>query len=484
MKLRSAPLARMGLSGSRILILASIVLAYAVFWTLYSLFVPEQQYLPHPENMALLMVCVLVILQIENRYCRYAMLFWCFWFGVGAVSLFAMNNLTRGLNYNVDASAANRFYLLCVLAGALGALLVQPLFAHQRPGPTELRRGKNPLMWLFILLFPILYFLSIVLATGDVPLFSGRDVSSVMYEVDYGPLHGFGIFIPVACLMIWMAADAARLQTMRQLPAKIFVMSLLLAFLVIGSTDGRRVLTLFAVMAIILFYLEKAPSLRRIAGGLVFGLLAIVAYIAAAVVRSGRSFGSGFSSAYEPFAAVGVEYRDYVWSHTNLLPEVVRGAGYDWFGSTFASATPGFLLSLMSIDKAALTQSDSARTLMKFFNVELGIRIGLPGELWFAVGWAGIAMFALFGIAVAWLAHRAARSAHYVYKSIWLVGLSIATLSVLGQSTVTFGLILPLVYLAILTWLVESLFRFNISIKGTSPVSRPGSVPANRHVIR
>ena len=98
---------------------------------------------------------------------------------------------------------------------------------------------------------------------------------------------------------------------------------------------------------------------------------------------------------------------------------------------------------------------DSARSLMPLWNVQLGIRIGLPGELWFAYGWFAVAEYFAFGVMIMLLASWAGRSQHFAYKAILLTLLAVFTLSMQGQSTVTFGFVLPLLYLAATIALIE-----------------------------
>ena len=215
-------------------------------------------------------------------------------------------------------------------------------------------------------------------------------------------------------------------------------------------------------MAMMLAYLERPLDSKRLLGAFAMAAGALMIYLIAAELRSAGSSAHRTSTPYASFAAIGVEYRDYVWGFVNLRPEAVRGAGYDWVGSSAASATPGFLLNLLDIDKQQLVVRDSARVLMGFFNVKLGIRVGLPGELWFAMQWLALPLFVLFGMLIQLIASTIARLDHHVYKAILVTGLAICAFSIMGQSTVTFGLILPLIYLALLTWFVQRLFNINL----------------------
>ncbi len=438
------------------------LIGYVLTWVIYSTLAPDQVYLPHPENILLLLIVLLLVATLNNIFAKGIFSFWSIWLIIGTVSIFAQTNLTTGLNYAIDVRVANRFYLLCVLAAVTGAHLVE--FFGRKRGKSEYirpRSGNNPLFWSAIALFPFLYALTIIISTGGIPLFSGKNVSTAMYEVSYGPLHSFGIFTAVACMMFGMKLND-RSSFFSQIPINFAVLGLLVLFLIIASFDGRRAITLFAFMGLILYYLALPNRPFKWIWIGAASLTALIVYVSAAALRTGRSAASAFDNLFVPFAAIGTEYRDYVYGFANLRPAMVRGAGYDWFGSTLATLTPGFVAAPLGMDKAELIARDSARTLMIFWDVKLGIRIGLPGELWFAYEWLGILPFFIIGALIFLVADRAVKSDHFVFKSILLVILGISSLSVLGQSTVTFGLILPLVYLAAATFVVERMFPFRL----------------------
>lgn len=306
--------------------------------------------------------------------------------------------------------------------------------------------GVSSIYWTLLLSFPLAYVLSIIVSTGSIPLLSGEDISATMYERSYGPLYSFGVYVVVACLILWMHIQSWRkpFPVLRNLLA----WPLLLTFLVASSFDGRRVLTILSVVGMLIYYVALPRTVYRWLGGAIMVLAMLMGYLVGAALRSGRQVADAFGSFWSPLAAVGTEYRDFTYGFAVVPRSAVLHSGYDWLGSTVAAVVPSFLLKLAGFDKDAFIAHDSARTLMEFWNVNLGIRIGLPGELWFAYGWAAIAIFPLFGAGVVLLAELGGTTRHFVYKAILLTGLSLSALAVNGQSTVTFGLILPLLYLA------------------------------------
>jgi hypothetical protein len=203
-------------------------------------------------------------------------------------------------------------------------------------------------------------------------------------------------------------------------------------------------MSIFALAAMMLYYIALPTSVTRWIAVALIGLGALLAYVSAATIRAGKDLASAFDDIYAPLATVGTEYRDFVYGFTTFTRTKMLSTGYDWAGSTLAALTPSFLAKPFGMDKNALIMHDSARSLMPLWNVELGIRIGMPGELWFAYGWVAVAMFVIFGAMVMCVANLAARSQHFVYKAILLTVLAVWTLSMQQQSTVTFGLLIPL----------------------------------------
>jgi hypothetical protein len=170
-------------------------------------------------------------------------------------------------------------------------------------------------------------------------------------------------------------------------------------------------------------------------------------YVVASALRTGHGTSSAFTSIWKPLATVGVEYRDFCYALVQVNRNQVLNSGYDWLGSTLATIVPGVFLKALGCDKNSMVIHDSARTLMPFWNVKLGIRIGLPGELWLAYEWWGVAVFAIYGLGMYVLCAAAIRSGDFINRAALLALLGLGATAVMGQSTVTFGLFLPVLYL-------------------------------------
>ncbi len=429
--------------------------AFGVAFVVYRLIAPDVIYLPSSLNIFTLFVVLLLSLTIRNAYARAISLFWGAWFVLGSLSLYAQNQTFRGLNYNLDPAECNQFYLSCIGAAVLVIRAAELAMGRLAPArPALLTRGSNPWVWLLLMIFPFLYAISIVAATGDIPMFSGRDVSAQMYEEDYGPLHAFGVFVTVACIMLWEKIND-RASAISRTPLRSLTVALMGLFVVVAAIDGRRALAVFALFGILLFSSAQQGRPRQRLQVLVIATLALLGYVVAATLRTGSDTSEAFTGIWEPLSTIGTEYRDFSYGFVRLSRSQVLAYGYDWLGSTVATLVPRGLLGVLGFDKAVMLQSDSARTLMDFWNVKLGIRIGLPGELWFAYEWWGVAWFAGFGMVTYGVSVLALRSTHFVYRGVMLALLGLFATSVLGQSTVTFGLVLPLIYLSIAVRLIE-----------------------------
>lgn len=434
----------------------AIILAYAVLWTLFELFLPEVRYIPSIGNVSLLILTIWAALQIKVSATRYIFLFWCLWFVLGSISLFAQNQLYRGKNYNLDPSSANFFYLTCVFSAILGAYLIEFFSKQKRIERTETPKNQmSQVIWFPILAFPIFFVGSIIYTTGTIPILSGEDVSYSIYEQNYGWIYSLGVYVPVACSMIWMKYLDSDHWSSRD-PYRYITLVVLVFFVISASADGKRIISILAIGSIALFYLLNR---RGTANSLRVSLMASVAlflYVLVQNLRTGSGASSTLSNSSGFFATIGVEYRDFIYSFENFDSNVLFTAGYDWLGSTLAAATPSVFWTILGTDKSTYILHDSARTLMVLFKVKLGIRIGLPGELWFYIGWWTPLFFLFFGMLIHLLALRMLNSRHIVYKSIMIVQLVIFMLSVNGQSTFTFGLTLPLLYLATAVFAIES----------------------------
>ena len=266
-----------------------------------------------------------------------------------------------------------------------------------------------------------------------------------MYETNYSPLRSFSFACVLAALAIFLHSPLKR---------KAFIQYVLIAIVIFCAVvDGRRVFGLFAMMAIALAAYGDDQSIKS---RLRIGALAVVAvtfYIGLSLLRSANSFDQQW---LVMVAAVGVEFRDSIFLISTYSPEAIRAGGYDWSLSTFAALTNGAVLEVMGINKAEAISHDSARTLMRYMNVMLGIRVGIITEWWFAFGWWGVAPMAALGGALVALSHWASRTSSFLSRVVLVSLLAVMAMAIMGQSTVTFGLLPTTLYITLALMIVKA----------------------------
>lgn len=214
------------------------IIGYTAVWVAFTQFLPHRPYLPSAGNIALLMLGILLTLQVRLALARYTFMFWFGWYIIGSVSIAANNFLYWSSLYFFDPSRANSFYLLCLIAGVCGALLIEAFTPRGKLLDRPVKPVVGPIgeIWLVLLIFPFLYAASIIWVSGDIPIISGRDVSASMYKADYGPLIAFGIYIPVVCLMVGMTLLNRRSWVAR-VPFVFATAALLIMYLLMAGFD-------------------------------------------------------------------------------------------------------------------------------------------------------------------------------------------------------------------------------------------------------
>lgn len=414
-------------------------------------------YAPSSVNIALFCACVVLLRFVRVRLAFYVGSFWLVWFIIGSLSMIAANML-RQQHYYLDVSSPNNFYLISTAVFILGLITINVLTsADNFRGIAKKTKRNNPIIIVVLGIIPLLYLFSVYQGTGDLPLLSGRVLSEAMYEVGYGFFHRFNIILMISALMLFYGILYSPSKSYLPNPLAMFLIGIVL---IIAMIDGRRAVTLYSIFAMALMYLESIRYRRQYFTLLLLVFSGLATYIIVEEVRSLGTVAEVFDAWYGPFWAVGVEYRDYVLTFVNFRPEDLQLAGYDWLGSTTASVTPSPLATITGMDKDALVVRDSARTLMAMFGINLGIRIGIVGEVWFAYQFFGLIIIFLFGMFAGWCAQLGARAQSPLTKSILIGMLSIFALSVMGQSTVTFGTLPTLGYLYVLSLLLDVRLKF------------------------
>jgi hypothetical protein len=269
-----------------------------------------------------------------------------------------------------------------------------------------------------------------------------------MYELDYGPLYGYGFIITLSVLA---ASDLARTARSRW---RRFGSGLLAAlFMVLSFVDSKRYTAMAAIAAAIAYFLRarviRALRMRTIAlvcgGGMTF-------YFVGALVRI----------AFDPtvlaipalmFQMVGVEYRDFVQSVIRFEPG--RIPNYDWLASAVGAMVNSSVLDAFGIRKQDLVEMGSAYAWKPLFGTELGIRTGIVSELYFAYGLGGLFIIFLFGVLTAWLSARIAAATSRLRLMFLSVLYGLFFMSIVGQTMATTGTLTVLLYTWVGLWVVR-----------------------------
>ena len=303
-----------------------------------------------------------------------------------------------------------------------------------------------------VFLFPFFWFLDQYKAIGYVPILSGSSLIDDMYNISYGSLYGYGVILTFCCLFSWSHLFSIK----RKFD---FISVILLIF--VGFSffsmmfDGRRIYILIFIAALLVFELVRSGNRNILTLFGRFGGAMLCLYIIMLYVRQGGRIVSYIDPA-QTLSKVGVEYRDFAYVVTHLMPGSL--SNYSWFGSSVGGALNWGVLALLGFNKGELVLSGSAYQLSHIFNSDFGIRIGLFGELWLEYGLGGGLIAFVLGFIFVWISS-------FVYKSITLysrvsfsIVFGIAIFSFVGQSSAITGYWSLLAYLS-LFWFLLDLFR-------------------------
>ena len=392
-------------------------------------------------HIVLWALAVVVTIFLRSIYAKAIFLFWEIWYLVGVISYSAANAAHVGIlsRYQADPEKFSLIYLVFLLAAVVGAYVTDRFYrgAHDQPTALKLRSG-DIFVVLALLVFSLVYAFTTYLGAGGFPILSGVNVSASMYENNYSPLKIFSFACSIAAISVYLFVGKQRPGLV---PCALILMSIFC-----GIVDGRRVFGLMAIMGIALVAYGKDQTLKSRVQIALLGFIAIVFYVGLSLLRSGSGFDQNWPVMV---AAVGVEFRDSIFLANTYTPEAIQSGGYQWGLSTFASMTNRLVLSLFGIDKDSAILHDSARTLMRYMNVLLGIRVGIITEWWFAFGWWGVAPMAALGSGFVVLSRWASKAASLISRLILISLLSLFAMAIMGQSTVTFGLIPTTLYICL-----------------------------------
>jgi hypothetical protein len=344
---------------------------------------------------------LLVSYQLRNPASQIFAIVWILWFVVGSLNLLASYRY-YGVSYLLDAGYPALIYIAFLLALVSGMYFYEKVLARVR-----LIKGKRvntpdqlrPLLPIFaelLLIFPLIWFGSMVLSLGYIPLLSslleGQNIVQTMYALNYGPLYGYGI---VNVLSILVAIE--RFYT-RKGPAKYLFLALVAIFALFMIASGKRHWLILSGLAVLVFLLRT----KRVSPLRTFLVLAVVAglYIGLEIIRRGSET-AAFSSFWGKLLAIGHEYRTFAYVVNHFKPGEIEN--YNWLISTIAAMINSTVLRVSGFDKESLVQLSSAFSWRYIFYSQFGIRAGIIAELYMAYGFPGACLLFVFGVIIAWL---------------------------------------------------------------------------------
>lgn len=416
-------------------------------------------YTPQPIDLAILLCSFFLCRIVKSQFSRVFILSWLVWYIYGIVSYIAF--IARGTQwastYSPPLSPYSTIYPILLLATALGIVASERLVGFGT-SPKKAESGRHLIVLLMLGTFPLAYALSIYLTLGYLPLFSGRAFYAEVYDIEYGPLHALNIVC--VCSAIYYAFYFRIFE--RVSVAFAFHCGIICLMAIAGITDGRRLVALMIFAALgVQFFSDKRPNLKALLTGGSFAVVALFLYVIVHRIRVGAAPEADFSLV-DLVASFGVEFRDSIFASALIPRERALDLGYDWTGSTVASLLNGRLLSVFGYDKTSLISHDSARTFMLLFNEKFGIRLGVITELWFAFGYLGGALATFFfGVLVGIVVRLLTGSCDILDRTFLLTIFVSLMFSVIGQSSVTFGIFPTLLYaylaLRVVAWLERAI---------------------------
>jgi len=345
--------------------------------------------------------------KLNNPFSIMFSMFWIIWFLLGSINIVA-SYFVYGHWYLFDVEQTNLIYFFYIMTFIFGLLLIEKFIAklnqHYKFDRkiNSLKQDKilsdvNPAVGFFLIFFPFVWFLSIFLKIGYVPLLSGLNIEENMYSDDFGPLYGFTGINILSMLYVFdkIVNESSKI--------KIRLYSfLLLIYMFISVMNGKRMILIIFFSAALCFYIKskgvKAFNLYFIS---VSFIIVILFYSSILFLRQGKGKSRNSTTA-STFSIVGVEYRDFAWAINNIdAKDLVK---HDWAASTFASGVNSSILSFFGINKYEETQKALGFVSKPLFmGGFFGVRTGLISELFFAYKYFGLAIIFLFGILVGWM---------------------------------------------------------------------------------
>ncbi|TAE32273.1 MAG: hypothetical protein EAZ91_05240 [Cytophagales bacterium] len=397
----------------------------------------------------ILVIPLFAVFYLRNRYTKAFLVIWISWLYVGELKILTYYNVNP---YYISVDEGCIIYNLFLACMSLGMLAHDLLTPPPTLTPEVRAQGRlfiRDLGWLegVLIVFPLLWFIDFIRAVGFIPIFAGTDVTNIMYEIKYGFLYSYGFLNCVAAVLMY-----DRYLRSSKKGWKILWLCLLAASLLIMSIDSKRLFLLTALLAVFVYGKIMAGALTINRSTLTMLAVATVFYVLLQNLRLGDAGDSFFARDGLP---LGAEFREYIRAVNEFKPGEIPN--YNFLSSTIGGFVNGAFLRLVGYDKWDLVKHDSAYSFMTLFDEEntLGIRTGFSSELYFAYGFYGLIVIALFGVVISYLSYKISNVRNQSSLILLSVTWGLLVLSVFGQSSVTVGCLCILLYLYILIRLIK-----------------------------
>lgn len=427
----------------RSLLLTALVISLAL-WAGFPLFFDDEYVISHfsPDGLALALYVfgIVCLSTVRSNLMIFHGFVWLIWVVVGAY--FCVGHFFQGkLWAPIYLNEANHIFLVFVILMIIGMKLWEVIEQQRQPAPQL--KAFTPLEALPLLLFPMLYAISLLM-TGFT-IFSGGVITDDMYSVDRGPLYGLRI-----ALVLFFAYSSV-LQSRLHGRFRIAFLAFVGLCFIFAVLDGKRDMAILGVLAMVYMVLYRSGGSSALKSMLVI-LLTVALYGAIASLRSGLEFEN--RGWVEIVTIAGIEFRDYAHSVNYWSPAYVQGSGFDYVKSSVAMLLNSAVLQGFGVDKNAWIALDSARTWQRMFQSDFGIRIGLVGELYYATGGWPYPLALIFGLVSGFVFSRVDKVRGELSLMFTVTICAGLTLAVFSQSSAFFGYLLTLVYLWIIikTW--------------------------------
>lgn len=390
---------------------------------------------------------------LTNKYNLLLARFWISFFFLGIFNINSVIVYDKTFDVNVhDASILYFLNLMVFLIALIGFESKNKPVKRLKPAPNF--HSNSPVLNLVLLVFPLLFIVSLYKAVGFLPILSGDNFVDEMYNYDYGALYGFKFICVYSFLLTVYFFKLKKYRVLNIIFA--------LAILFISSVDGKRFILFICLLAFIPFndYLKKLLNPKQKTSYVPIIMIStaiVVIYISMLAIRLGNNNVDEWLGMFIEKIPFGVEYKDFVYSFEKFSDVTVKD--YNFFLSNVGAFFNSGMLSFFGFDKEALTHMGSAYVWMNAYNIDLGIRTGIVSELYFAYGtWGALVM-----VPLAFFINKTAvklSQPDSVFELIqYAILYALYILIINGQATVFFGCLSMMLYVYLFKLLVNGIFK-------------------------